>query len=360
MDIQTPQVVSIEPHPTGAYLVLKPLPGQAVSDYQQHAEQLAMMLRVPEVHFGRSEAPGYVGLTIKVIDPLAAPTRLDHVPIATGWVLELGKCPDGSSATVPLVNRSGVVCAGQPGSGKTAGMRGALAAFIPVPSVQFAIIDGKGGTDWNCFGPRAFAYTNDDTDLAGVVALLEGLEDLRRYRSARMLDLRGTSSFWDQAASEDLPLVFIVIDECQTFFDANYHATKEGKALSVRAKTLAASLVKKGRSAGIVAICMTQKPTVDALPSAIRDDSGLRVSYRVSTREAADAVLGDGWASSGESPIGQPQGVCVYTSASGRFERARTPFIPESVIAAAAQRHSGLACDPGVPSQHLSSPVGDQ
>lgn len=340
-----PTVVSIRPSVRGVDVWVRPVPGQSLEDYRKAAEALAMVVKVLAVSVAAA-GTGDVLLTFVTSDPLAAPVRVTSVQPSASWALNLGAHADGTPALISLANRSGVTCAGQPGSGKTAGIRGGLASFMPHAATQFAIVDGKGGTDWNSFAPRCFHYTNDDTDLDGLVEFLESVEQLRRHRSANMLDWRGTSNFWDAGPSDDLPLVLIVIDECQTFFDASYYSTKEDKALSARAVALTASLVKKGRSAGVLVICMTQRSVVTALPSQIRDDSGLRISYRVANRDGANVALGDGWIEAGESPIGLPQGVCVYTADDGGFARARSPFVPEPVIAEVAQKFSSMTRDP--------------
>ncbi|SKU75349.1 FtsK/SpoIIIE family protein [Mycobacteroides abscessus subsp. bolletii] len=347
-----PIVVSIRPSPRGVDVWLRPVPGQSLNDYRKASEALAMVVKVLSVAVSPA-GTGDVLLSFNMNDPLASSLHVDAIQPATSWALSLGVHADGTPALVGLSNRSGVVCAGQPGSGKTAGIRGALAAFMPYLSFQLAVMDGKGGTDWQAFSRRAFFYSNDDTDLEGFVRALESLEELRRYRAANMLKWRGTSNFWDDGPSDDLPLVVLVIDECQTFFDPNYQATKDGKALSARAVALTSSIVKKGRSSGLLAVSMTQRSVVTALPSQIRDDSGLRISYRVANRDGADVALGDGWLEAGESPIGLPQGICVYTSDDGGFVRARSPFVPEAVIAAACEQFSDRTRDPrkGLPSQ---------
>jgi FtsK/SpoIIIE family len=340
-----PTVVSMTPSVRGVDVYVHPVPGQTITDWRKASKALAMAAKVVDIAVAPA-GQGDVLLTFVTEDPFAAPIHLAGVRPASSWALDLGQHADGTPALVSLGNRSGVVCAGQPGSGKTAGLRGSLAALMPFASVQFAIIDGKGSTDWMCFSSRCFHYIDDDVDLEAVVDALESLEQLRRVRAGHMLEWRGTSNFWDHGPTDDLPLVVVVIDECQTFFDANYQGTKEGKALSARAVALTSSLVKKGRSSGFLCICMTQRSVVIALPSQIRDNSGLRISYRVANRDGADVALGDGWIEAGESPIGLPQGVCVYTADTGGFAKARSPFVPESAIQDAARRFSGLVSDP--------------
>lgn len=52
-------------------------------------------------------------------------------------------------------------------------------------------------------------------------------------------------------------------------------------------------LIQQGRSAGIIVVLTTQKPTSESIPTIIRDNCGLRVAFKVRKKEAATAILGD-------------------------------------------------------------------
>ena len=60
-------------------------------------------------------------------------------------------------------------------------------------------------------------------------------------------------------------------------------------------------VVARGRAAGIVVVAATQKPSVDVVPSSIRDLFGFRLALRCATKDASDTVLGSGWAAQGYS-----------------------------------------------------------
>lgn len=111
------------------------------------------------------------------------------------WALHLGRSAAGRWITIPLTNRGGIVVGGQPGSGKTAGLRSMLAPLMRSPLAQFAVVDGKGGSEWASMAPRAFACVPFSTDLELVVCLLRTLEEERVRRMSEMLRLRGSSNF---------------------------------------------------------------------------------------------------------------------------------------------------------------------
>jgi DNA segregation ATPase FtsK/SpoIIIE, S-DNA-T family len=59
---------------------------------------------------------------------------------------------------------SGMVVAGLAGFGKTMLVAHQLGQLAPSPAVQFVLIDGKGGPDYNRLMPRAWLSAKDDLD----------------------------------------------------------------------------------------------------------------------------------------------------------------------------------------------------
>lgn len=112
--------------------------------------------------------------------------------------------------------------------------------------------------------------------------------------------------------------------------------TKETKEKSEEFIAPVIDIVKKGRSAGITLIAMTQKPTTDALPSVLCDNAALKVAFRCSTPEMAKSALGslpDG--SSSPTAIDFVQkGMSVMTMDSGMAEYVQWDYLPESDIPA--------------------------
>jgi DNA segregation ATPase FtsK/SpoIIIE-like protein len=141
------------------------------------------------------------------------------------------------------------------------------------------------------------------------------------------------------------PIVVVVIDECQAYLDARSHPTKDAKAIGAEIDSLVRDLVKRGRSAGIVVVLSTQRPTADSIPTSTRDNCALRVCFSVRTREAATSVLGEFSTEAVISPIGAPTGVGV-SSVDGSQIRFRSPFVPDDVLRGHIQAVRGLTASP--------------
>jgi S-DNA-T family DNA segregation ATPase FtsK/SpoIIIE len=58
-------------------------------------------------------------------------------------------------------------------------------------------------------------------------------------------------------------------------------------------------LVARGRAAGVIVVAATQRPSVDIIPTSLRDLFSFRLAFRCTTDSSSDIVLGRGWAVSG-------------------------------------------------------------
>ena len=340
-----PQLITIEPTPAGARARLAGLVGQDLRQWEKAAGKLATGLGVSTVVVSESE-PGVFELDLRAVDPIGRRIDRSMVEPAREWALTLGYDEAGALRRLPLSNVSGVVVGGLPGSGKSAWLASALGAFGSLPGAQFIVVDGKGGQDLECLRDRSSGFLNDDLDLPEILTALRGVQQLVRTRIRNAYTLFGSSNFWNAGPTSQAPVVFLVVDECQTFLDPRQLVGKEAKATGAEIHAAINYLVRKGRSAGVVTILATQKPTADALPTDVRDNASLRVCFGVQSSFAAAAVLGDEWRSDNfASPLGAPTGVGV-AAIDGRFTRFRAPYIPESVVAAHMKQCAGLRQDP--------------
>lgn len=201
----------------------------------------------------------------------------------------------GETQSVSFKHVSGMTVSGVPGSGKTAGLTSFLLPAALSENVELAIIDGKGGHDWAAYKPICAYYSNDDEDLQAMKDYLEAAVQDMRERVQTMPEKLGVADFWNASVERrraaGLKHKIIVIDECQNFFEKR--TNKDENALIQDIVRLATSLVKKGRSAGITLIATTQKPTSESLPTGLRDNCKLKICFRVTTKEAQKAALGD-------------------------------------------------------------------
>lgn len=240
----------------------------------------------------------------------------------------------GEAQSLSFKQVSGMTVSGVPGSGKTAGLTSFLLPVALSENVELNIIDGKGGHDWAAYKPICAYYSNDDEDLQALRDYLQSAVDEVRERVQKMPEKLGVPDFWHASAERrraaGLKHKIIVIDECQTFFEKR--TNKEENALIQDIVRLATSLVKKGRSAGITLIATTQKPTSESLPTGLRDNCPLRVCFRVTTKEAQKAALGD--TSAGDDRIDalsiRNAGGAVILSEKGDASRVRFYYMSPS------------------------------
>lgn len=228
----------------------------------------------------------------------------------------------GETQSVSFKNVSGMTVAGVPGSGKTAGLTSFLLPVALSPDVELAIIDGKGGHDWAAYKPICGYYSNEDENLEALRDyLLTAVEDMRERVQTNPEKL-GVANFWsaslEQRRAAGLKHKIIVIDECQNFFEKR--TNKDENALIQEIVRLSTSLVKKGRSAGITLIATTQKPTSESLPTGLRDNCSLKICFRVTTKEAQKAALGD-------APVDDSNNALTITKAGGALIAGETGTI---------------------------------
>lgn len=218
----------------------------------------------------------------------------------------------GETQSISFKHVSGMTVSGVPGSGKTAGLTSFLLPVALSENVELNIIDGKGGHDWAAYKPICAYYSNDDENLEALRNYLQSAVEDMRERLQTMPEKLGIADFWNASVERrkaaGLKHKIIVIDECQNFFEKR--TNKEENALIQDIVRLSTSIVKKGRSAGITLIATTQKPTSESLPTGLRDNCKLKICFRVTTKEAQKAALGD-------APVDDSNNALNITNAGG-------------------------------------------
>lgn len=254
-----------------------------------------------------------------------------------GKTVVYGLTESGEPAKLSYAQTSGIVVGGVPGAGKSAGATLLTLPLLASPKASVAIFDGKGGMDWHWAEKAASLFNNDvDLDLPTATEQLETLaqrcvDDLKAHPWSD-----ADPDFWHTGATALHPFHLVVIDECQTLFDVTGRS-KEDKALVERCKRAVATIVRKGRSAGWCVMLLTQKPTADSIPTNIRDNCVVRFALRVTTREAAEAVLGsipDGDPKPTEIPAPR-RGGAVVQGEDGHTQSVRFAYLPVTEAAKA-------------------------
>ena len=184
---------------------------------------------------------------------------------ATGEMLIGVDTVTGEPARITLREKSGLILAGKPGSGKTVLLNQLVIALMNRSEV--VAFDGK----------------KDDPE-----RVLERVEFLRETMKKR---LEEGIDFWKIDAKDRPKLLILVLDEAQTWFAPASNA-KQDKAAAAEREALVRDLIQRGRSAGVLVVLATQRMTADVIPSGIRDLSGVKLVGRVTRPEDAQLVLG--------------------------------------------------------------------
>lgn len=246
--------------------------------------------------------------------------------------------------TVPLVFKemAGMVIGGLSGSGKSAGLFTSFVKMVKTGLVDVTIIDGKGGSgEWRHFdkvgtliplkrdmetGARNFEEIADYMDRM-VTEGYRRLDELGELKD-------GESNFWKSPITPDTPFKVIVIDECQLIFGTKPKNKEEREAIE-RIEDAVGEIVKVFRQAGYCVILATQKPTSDTIPTHIRDNCGLALSFRVSKTVSEMATLGD--AKDGETIFATDipkrlRGTAVMADENGERQMIRYAYLDEKGI----------------------------
>jgi hypothetical protein len=347
-----PRVVSVTPAPYGADAVVVGVPGQDLGTWSAACGRLASVLAVTAVTVSEPTPNRFV-LELRARDPLADAITESELVRPMDVSLVLGVTESGEWTELRLANHSGIVVCGAPGSGKSAWLSSAVGGLLTYGDIQLLLIDGKAGHDLDALAPRAYSYLSgpDRSDPLSVLMALRDVQSVMRRRLNNALRwFEGAPNYWSHGPHVEHPVVLVVMDEAQSYLDPRSAITKDEKALLSEIQSVTMDLIKKGRSAGIVVVLATQKSTVDAIPSAIRDQCGLRVCFRVATREAAEAALGqlpDG----APSPIGQDRGIGVAVSPDLGAVRFRAPFVSPDIVERELAELVGMTNDPACAQQ---------
>ena len=325
--------------------------GASLTDYQKAATYLADTWGCVTVR-AEQQGPGRIRLRGLHRDPLLAPARVDLSGMApdslTSWWL--GWADDSAPVSVRLAEVSGMVVAGLAGFGKTMLVAHLLGQLAPSSAVQFVLVDGKGGPDYDRLVPRAWLSAKDD--LGQVREVLRQVHRLMVDRQRTIASVLGVTDAWHLGPSPSWPLVIVVVDEAHSFFHERKGTSPEVKAhnaLVAELSRLVEELVRKGRNVAIQVMLLTQRATGDAIPTRIRDNCQVAISFATRTLDGAVAALGEEIRQHPDaSPVllNDPAYVGVaVTSLPGRpgFCRVRTPQVDHHHVAAVIRATSRAA-----------------
>jgi S-DNA-T family DNA segregation ATPase FtsK/SpoIIIE len=343
--------ITVHPERWGVRVDASTVGQLGVKEFTDAAGHLADVWRVPLVRVEQTR-PGRVRLRALLSDPLTEPSAWTG---ASGdpAVWAAGIDADGQPVTIRSSGVSGVVVAGLAGYGKTSFLNARFCQLARNAAVQFVLIDGKGGPDYDDLFTRAWLSAKDDPQL--VRDHLARVRDLMVARQRSIRAVLGAKNMWHVGPSVTWPLVVVVIDEAHTFLNETKGTDADSKRLDALAREtarLTEELIRKGRNVGVQVILATQKATGDAIPTRIRDNCQVAVSFAQRTSEAATAVLGSdisGFPDEHPRRLQDPAYVGVASMvAEGRpgFTLVRTPYVPDAVADRIAEQTADLVRDP--------------
>ncbi|MFT4044697.1 MAG: hypothetical protein QM673_16175 [Gordonia sp. (in: high G+C Gram-positive bacteria)] len=335
-DWDVPLLGGVGAHVLGLAVEVRLLRGQTASDYASVAEGLAAAWRVEAVRV-ETPQPGWVRLVAVTNDPLAVGAELPMgaAPAGDTSGVRVGRRETGEDLVFPLDQTSSVV-GGVPGSGKSVTLNMILAGLAFNDCIQVLGVDCKRLVEFYDWIPRMAGTAGDQEQAENLLTLVD------RLGEQRLDQLRGSGykSWSRRGYSVGNPLIVVVIDECAELFDSSLD-----KKLAQRLVGLVSRGVRLYRAAGIVYILATQKPTVDVLPSIIRDNCANRLAAQCTTREQEAAILGplpDDPTVASATMMPRRPGMVVVSDDAGRRGYGRIDFISESVTAAIAKASAPL------------------
>jgi S-DNA-T family DNA segregation ATPase FtsK/SpoIIIE len=321
--------------------------------------------------------PGHeaqLGLWLAHKDPFAGPGLRLPLMDATSWdsfkPAPFGITPRGTQIELCLMYANMLVGA-RPDAGKTYAARPVLAPYILDPRVRIFAANGKGDGAWEAIGDVAVEYVAGagEEECEAVLAMLDQVRTEMFARQAALKPLRKSKVTADMA--DEYAPIMLVIDELQYYTEAEFGGhTLDGKAATIgqvidrRLK----DIVRGGRSAGVIMVLMTQKPTSDVISSQVRDQIAVRFALQTKSHYASNAILGtsasaEGFDSSKIKDGHQGVGILAFDSKAqvpgysggSAYPTMRTYFVDDDDWDALCARGAALRDSVGSSPVHLRS-----
>ena len=216
-------------------------------------------------------------------------STVDSVPVAGLSMFDrvfLGMDEDGHRVEPELVYRN-MLIGGEPGGGKSVALNNIVAHAAMSPDCRLWLFDGK-QVELGLWAEVAEVFVGND-----ITDALDALRELQREMDDRYAWLRRQRRR-KIVRSDLVELIVAVVDEV-----AYYSATVGKKQDQEEFSRLLRDVVARGRAAGVIVIAATQRPSVDIIPTSLRDLFGYRLAFRCTTEISSDIILGHGWAKAG-------------------------------------------------------------
>jgi S-DNA-T family DNA segregation ATPase FtsK/SpoIIIE len=220
----------------------------------------------------------------------------------------------GTPVYVPLIYRN-MLIGGEPGGGKSTLLSSIIAHAALSVDVRLCLLDGK-QVELGLWREIADVFVGPDLGYAITTLrrLQTVLDNWYTYLGARR----------ERKISRGHPVtpILCAVDEI-----AYFSATVGDKAQQESFVALLRDLVARGRAVGIIVVAATQRPSVDIIPTSLRDIFSWRFATRCTTEASSDIVLGRGWAQAGYNaahiaPTDQGCGLLITEGGTPRLVKA--------------------------------------
>jgi S-DNA-T family DNA segregation ATPase FtsK/SpoIIIE len=214
---------------------------------------------------------------------------------------------------------------GEPGAGKS-GLLNTIAAHAALATdARLCLFDAK-TVELGLWEDVADVFVGPDLDLA--TATLRRLQQVMDNRYAYLRGARRRKI----TRADRLSVLVVIVDEI-----AYYSATVGTKAQQEEFSALLRDLVARGRACGLIVVAATQRPSVDIIPTSLRDIFGYRMAFRCTTYISSDIVLGHGWAEQGYTAHTIPaddgsRGIGWLIAEGGIPIKMRVAYLPDDQI----------------------------
>ena len=331
-----PTLKSVRPVACGEVLEVALPVGMDATHLERSTVTIAASMAVGEVRVAASPSnASRVRLTVVRRDPLSAPLGTWpalHTASTNLWepvVIGVDELSEPVWLSLPEHN---LLIGGEPGAGKSNLLSLLVAWAVLDPTVSVTLMDGK-QVELAAWAGCADYFVGPDLSHARFV--LSQLRGELENRYARLLAQRKRKV----DPGDGLGLHVVVVDELAFFV--------KGKAATERADIAEAlrDLVSRGRAAGFIVICATQKPSHDVVPTFLRDLFSYRCALRCTSPEASDTVLGAGWATQGYSASSidpGARGVGFLLAEGGVPRRVRAYPLSDQEVESLAKRGQAL------------------
>lgn len=224
-------------------------------------DELAHFLHTP-IHLTVRE--GLVTVKSPVNLPASIQGRPRFSPLSGTLVIGVDTTT-ADRAEISIREKSGVVLAGKPGSGKTFALK----------AIKYALREKS--------FIRTFDGKRDDAE-----SFKKTVRKAQHHMETR---LSSGMDYWSMNEESRPKLLVLILDEVQTWFNPASRSKSDKEAAAER-ESLIRDLIQRGRSAGVLVILASQRITADIIPTGIRDLCGVKVVGRVTRPEDGELVLG--------------------------------------------------------------------